>query len=286
MRESKSRKFLSFTLIELLVVIAIIAILASMLLPALNKARGTAKKIACVSNFKQIGLGIASYTNDFMGFMPYLNAQGLNWSAQLVKVKGSTVYSNAYIDVKYDSLGSYDALSWNGTRVKGPFGCPAAVEPSGSPFAPGTTLNYSSCIVSDYTTSPYVPTYANLGGNDPSAYMGGWMIGKKTGGGADAQSRPLSKVAPSSAIMSESNYYRTNGGGPKYNSAIYVDANSITEAYQYLQTATSAAFNFHDRSANFLFADGHAQNVKYYAGRIFVTYTGTNGKVNWTLSKQ
>lgn len=59
-----------FTLLELLIVIAIMAILVSLLLPGLNRARENARSVACINTLKTLGFGLASYTNDNNDFLP------------------------------------------------------------------------------------------------------------------------------------------------------------------------------------------------------------------------
>ena len=88
----KQRKL--FTLIELLIVIAILAILAGLLLPALNSARKTAKSAACKNNLKQLGLGFFQYEQE-SGRLPAGNDQANCIVRNSLHRKGKTVCSQA-----------------------------------------------------------------------------------------------------------------------------------------------------------------------------------------------
>ncbi len=95
----------SFTLIELLVVITIIAILTSILLPSLKRARGTAMKVTCLNNLRQLHVGLVMYANDNADKIPPCRHTGLDpyWSrvAAAATGIGGTAYQPSGRTWKY-----------------------------------------------------------------------------------------------------------------------------------------------------------------------------------------
>jgi prepilin-type N-terminal cleavage/methylation domain-containing protein/prepilin-type processing-associated H-X9-DG protein len=191
MENKKMKKKVSnFTLIELLVVIAIIAILASMLLPALSKARESAKRASCQANLKQLGLATYLYADSFDQMTPG-SGQAVNQWAELTYI---------YIKQNLDLLFSSGILARNKSNAS-LFFCPS-VKGNGSGTATYQGADCIGKIVSgSYSGTPVYPSYilrnSLFGVSGSAGEYRGFKLGSKFDayGDGTTKEKNTSKVA-------------------------------------------------------------------------------------------
>lgn len=252
-KKAGSVKF--FTLIELLVVIAIIAILAAMLLPALNNARETGKSANCMSNLKQVGLSCSLYVQDNNDWMPPL------YTAAEVKSNSnySQIHKAGFADTWIGLLWDYFGAKLSG-HARGNYSSswndgPATLRCPTKPLLNAYSYQYNGASVAG-VLSPDSKYFILSGyGINP------WAIGtvaNNTFGAAKKMgkngSREISKVglfADTYYSATASDYYGANTGKNGLSDLLTCNYSSWTDRTDLR----------HKRRANVCFMDGHVQQI-------------------------
>ena len=244
---SLKRKTSSFTLIELLVVIAIIAILAGMLLPALSRARESAKSIICVGNMKQIGMYCQNYRDRMNGKFPQYNYY--NWPICFMITEGAL--SGPSIDPRYEKIKDIFGVM----KKKGIAWCPSgevrwAAQDTGTPVSPESVTSPFDRI-SKYTVYTH---YAQLAPNGTGGVCNFPINGvaNNANGYFNSAKENQIKTPSAQAWMAESAYGVQTGLTP-----LQTGYHRLGFTYTLTPSSGGTWGTRHGTSTSLLYCDGH-----------------------------
>lgn len=254
MKQNRSLK-VNFTLVELLVVIAIVAILASLLLPALNKAREKASAILCSSNLKQTGNGLVMYCNDSNDYLPnLLQGQDCMFTDAIARYVNT---SYAYKSASYDGSGEWGYFANYAPEhyiytAKSVFVCPSAAANLIEPFT-GTPGNF-------FITNYSVTRCDNEPGTACRPYAW-WQFSGQTN--EKPNGRRINDIK-GRVIVGEQRYFQaTSSMTRKVNTTRIGSIYCWSPAYPVNDAWASGNVHTGGLSGNWLYKDGHVAHHRF-----------------------